>query len=272
MRHRTSLIIVIFRNILYWLLLSVATVVVFLLLLLLLPLPRRWRHRVGILWPYFILWILKEVIGLKYQIIGRENIPDYPSVICSKHQSGWETIALQTIFPMQVYIAKRSLFFIPFFGWGLWIMNTIGIDRSHPRGALKQILTQGRERIEKGFWIAIFPEGTRIKPGRGGNYKHGAAIIAKELHVPLVPVAHNAGEFWPKGSILKYPGEVTVVIGQPISSDTTLSANEVIKQTETWIEKQQREIGGVGPFADPKERQEYLKRVYGLQSEHAKES
>lgn len=242
------------RNLIYWVLLAILTTSVFLMLFLTAPLPRVWRHRLGLCWPWSLLWLLKHVIGLDYEVIGAENIPETPAVICSKHQSGWETLALQKVFPIQVYVSKRELLWIPFFGWGLYLMNTIAINRSDPKGANAQIMKQGKQRVDKGFWISIFPEGTRIKPGVRGRYKNGAARLAKTLDIPLVPVAHNAGEFWPRNSFLKYPGKITLVIGPPVMPAADDAPDALMHQVEDWIEARQREIGGVGPFADPTER------------------
>jgi 1-acyl-sn-glycerol-3-phosphate acyltransferase len=237
------------RNLVYWLVLVVVTFVCFSCLLLGAPLPRRRRHIFGQTWARVMVWALENIIGLKYRVVGRENIPDTPSIICSKHQSGWETMALQAIFPAQIYVAKRELLWIPLFGWGLGLMNPITINRSDRARASQQMMKQGRERLAHGFWITVFPEGTRVKPGTRGKYKMGAARLARMLDIPLVPVAHNAGEFWPRNSFLKYPGLITVVIGPAILPDATHGADEMMGEAETWIEARQEEIGGAGPFA-----------------------
>jgi 1-acyl-sn-glycerol-3-phosphate acyltransferase len=242
------------RNLAYWLVLAIVTPIIFLLLTLALPLPRRVRHVFGMAWAIMLLWTLEHVVGLKYRVIGRENIPSTPSIICSKHQSGWETLALQKLFPAQIYVAKRELLWIPFFGWGLAAMNPIAINRSDRAGANQQLLKQGRERLAHGFWITVFPEGTRIRPGERAKYKLGAARMARTLGIPLVPVAHNAGEFWPRNSFLKYPGVVTVVIGPAISPSDDVRSEAMMSQAENWIEARQAEIGGAGPFAHPSQR------------------
>jgi len=246
MRTRPSMQLWI-RNLVYWLVLSLVTFVCFVCLFLAAPLPRRWRHVFGQSWARVLTWVLEHVIGLKYQVIGRENIPDTPSIICAKHQSGWETMALQAIFPAQIYVAKRELLWIPLFGWGLALMNPIAIRRSDRMRSNQQILKQGRERLAHGFWITVFPEGTRIKPGARGKYKLGAARMSKTLGIPMVPVAHNAGEFWPRNSFLKYPGLITVVIGPAIWPDESRGSESLMAEAEAWIEARQVEIGGVGP-------------------------
>ncbi|KZE31650.1 lysophospholipid acyltransferase family protein [Crenobacter luteus] len=241
------------RNLLYWLGLAVLTPPFAILAVLILPLPRRLRHRIISGWTHSMLWWLKTTCGLSYKVIGRENIPDTPSVIASKHQSGWETMALQQIFPPQVWVLKRELLWIPFFGWGLATMSPIAIDRGNRIEAQRKLMKQGRARLDAGFWIVVFPEGTRIRAGLAGKYKLGAARLAAQLQVPMVPVALNSGEFWPRNSFLKYPGEITVVIGKPILPDGR-DAADMMAEAEGWIEARQREIGGAGPCAHPDDK------------------
>lgn len=237
----------IIRNLIYWLILIISAIFMFLLVVPAALIPQG-ANKVGRAWARLLLWSLKNIIGLKYQVQGQENIPPQAAIICSKHQSGWETLALQEIFPLQVYVAKKELFRIPFFGWGLKIAKTIGIDRKAGAKATQQLLQQGLERKKEGFWITIFPEGTRMKAGERGKYKQGAARMAKLFEMDLVPVALNSGEYWPKNSFLKYPGTIQVIIGQPISH-TSGSEAELTQACEQWIENQQLKINGQGPFA-----------------------
>ena len=236
------------RNLAYWLLVVVITPPFFVVVMLSMLVPMG-VNKTTTAWALTLLWLLEHVVGLKYRVIGRENIPAKPSVICCKHQSGWETLATQKIFPLQVFVAKRELFKIPFFGWGLKLTRTIGIDRGNPQRASQQIVEQGSKRKAEGLWITIFPEGTRIKPGYRGRYKAGAARMAQLLQMDLVPVALNSGEFWPRNSFLKYPGTITVVIGTPIAYDAAPGAEALTRLCEDWIEAQQAEIQGAGPFA-----------------------
>lgn len=238
------------KNLIYWLILSVSLILLFPFMLLGAPVPDG-AHRMARLWVSILNWSLKNIIGLKYRLVGAENIPAEPSIICSKHQSGWETLALQEIFPPQVYVAKRELFKIPFFGWGLKLVKTIGIDRSNRREANDQLMKQGLARKNEGYWISIFPEGTRMPPGTRGKYKLGGARMAKMFGMDIVPVALNSGEFWPKDSFMKYPGEITVIIGKPIAHESG-SETELMAECENWIEARQAEIGGQGPFAPKK--------------------
>ena len=187
----------------------------------------------------FLLW---HLCGLRYRIIGAENIPKTPSIVLSKHQSAWETLAFQEIFPPQVWVLKKELLRIPFFGWGLAMTSPIAIDRSAKKKALEQIVEQGKDRLKLGFWIVVFPEGTRIPPGQRGKYRIGGAWLATHTNVPVVPVAHNAGEFWGRNSFVKHPGTITVSIGQPIDP-TGMEAGELNAHVEAWIEAEMLRIG-----------------------------
>ncbi len=199
------------------------------------PLPRLTRYRVISGWSHAMIWLAKKVLGIQYRVIGAENLPRTPSVILSKHQSAWETLAFQVIFPPQVLVLKRELLWIPFFGWGLALTSPIAIDRGSGARALRRMAELGRERLAQGFWIAIFPEGTRVQPGKRGRYHLGGAWLAVNCGASVVPVAHNAGLFWERGAFLKSPGTVTVEIGAPIDSrnHTPESLNAAV---EEWIE------------------------------------
>ena len=199
------------------------------------PLPRLARYRVISGWSHAMIWLAQKVLGIQYRVIGAENLPRTPAVILSKHQSAWETLAFQVIFPPQVWVLKRELLWIPFFGWGLALTSPIAIDRSSGARALRRMVELGRERLAQGFWIAIFPEGTRVQPGKKGRYHPGGAWLAVNCGAPVVPVAHNAGLFWRRKAFLKRPGTVTVEIGAPIDSSahTPESLNAAV---EEWIE------------------------------------
>lgn len=235
----------IIRNLIYWLILCVSAVLMFVFVVPAALFPQG-PNKVGRAWSRLLLWSLKNIVGLKYEVHGLENIPTQPAIICSKHQSGWETLALQEIFPLQIYVAKKELFKIPFFGWGLKIAKTIGIDRKAGAQATAQLLEQGLARKQEGFWITIFPEGTRVKAGERGKYKLGAAKMAKMFEMDLVPVALNSGEYWPRNSFLKHAGTIQVIIGKPISH-TLGDERELMQLCEDWIESQQEKITGVGP-------------------------
>jgi 1-acyl-sn-glycerol-3-phosphate acyltransferase len=205
------------------------------------PLSRMGRFRVISWWSKIMLFVARVVCRLDYRVEGRENLPARPCVILSKHQSAWETLAFQTVFPPQVHVLKRELLWIPFFGWGLGMMSPIAIDRAKGRAALRQLARLGKERILQGFWVVIFPEGTRVEPGKRRKYQPGGAWLAVQTGAPVVPVAHNAGLYWPKNAFLKLPGTITMRIGPAIPTEGRDPA-EVIAETERWIEQQQAEI------------------------------
>jgi 1-acyl-sn-glycerol-3-phosphate acyltransferase len=175
------------------------------------------------------------ICGIRYRVIGAEHIPAEPCIILAKHQSAWETLAFQAIFPPHVWVLKRELLRVPFFGWGLAMLSPIAIDRASGARALMPTLEQGRERLRDGFCIVIFPEGTRVAPGKRGTYHPGGAWLAIKTGVPVLPVAHNSGEFWPRNAFLKYPGLITVRIGPPIPP-RGLEPEALIARVEEWIE------------------------------------
>ncbi|MFA7095772.1 MAG: lysophospholipid acyltransferase family protein [Gammaproteobacteria bacterium] len=204
-------------------------------------LPFTYRYRIISQWSRMTLRWLKISCGLDYQVEGREHIPQGNAIIFCKHQSTWETLVLQEIFPIQVWVLKRELLWIPFFGWGLALLRPIAINRKEGRKAMMQLLEQGIERLRQGLWVVIFPEGTRVAPGQRGQYHKGGAMLAQRSGVPVVPVAHNAGEFWPRHSIRKYPGTIRVVIGPPIATEGRTAA-EINRLAEEWIEGTMRTI------------------------------
>jgi len=205
------------------------------------PLPRRTRYRIISSWSRCVVWLARWICGIRWQVEGLEHLPARPAVILAKHQSAWETIAFQLIFPPQVYLLKRELLWVPFFGWGLALMSPIAIDRARGRAALRELAARGAERLAQGFWIVVFPEGTRTAPGRRRKYQLGGAWLAARSHAPVVPVAHNAGLRWPRNSFLKHPGLVTVRIG-PVIDSAGRSAETINALAETWIEEQQHEL------------------------------
>ncbi len=199
------------------------------------------RSRVIGVWAHSAIWLLKFICGLRHEVEGLENLPRQPAVIFSKHQSAWETIAYQTIFPPQAWVLKRSLLFIPFFGWGLAATGPITIDRATARKALDQVIKQGTQVLQEGRWVVIFPEGTRIPPGEHGTYHASASLLAIRAGVPLVPVAHNAGDFWKRRELTKRPGVIRVKVGAPIFPEN-LKPREMNRQAEDWIRKTMPQI------------------------------
>ena len=204
--------------------------------LLTFPLPALMRYRIITVWTRWVMWASRVICGIRYRVVGAENIPKEPCIILAKHQSAWETMGFQLIFPPQVWVLKKELLRVPFFGWGLAMLSPIAIDRSSRRQALQQLVEQGRQRLAAGFYIVIFPEGTRIAPGKRGKYRAGGARLAVQTNTPVLPVAHNAGLRWGKNAFLKYPGVVTVSIGPLIQPDG--DAESLVRQVEDWIENE----------------------------------
>lgn len=203
------------------------------------PPHRRYRWIGG--WTTISMWFIRHLLGIRHRVIGAENMPAQASVVLCKHQSAWETIALQRILPPICFVLKRELLRIPFFGWGLARMPFIAIDRAAGKDALTQVVDQGRVLLDEGFWVVIFPEGTRVAPGTTRRYKPGGAWLASHTGVPVVPIAHNAGEFWRKNAFVKRPGEIVVSIG-PAIDPSGLSTDEINKQAEAWIEAEMRRL------------------------------
>ena len=212
---------VVLRSLAYAIVQAVATPVYALIALLTFPFPPLTRYRIITSWSRLMVWAAERICGIRYRVLGAENIPREPCIILSKHQSAWETLAFQVIFPPQVWVVKRELLWVPFFGWGLAMLRPIAIDRRGGAQALRQTLEQGRERLARGFSIVIFPEGTRTAPGTRGSYHAGGAWLAIQTGAPVLPVAHNAGTCWPRNAWLKYPGLVTVSIGPALYPDST---------------------------------------------------
>lgn len=159
----------------------------------------------------------------------------------SNHSSTWETFVLQSFLPPLVWVVKRELLFIPFFGWGLRAMNAIALKRGTGRQAIKQLVDEGSSRMQQGRTVMIFPEGTRVPPGEKRPYKAGGAILAEQTKFPILPIAHNAGNFWPRHSWIKWPGKIKVVIGPLIQAEDK-KTSQIIKEVEQWIVPKVEEI------------------------------
>jgi 1-acyl-sn-glycerol-3-phosphate acyltransferase len=231
----------ILRSTLFALALCIVTPPYAVFALLTAPLPRMTRYRLISGWSRLVIRLARWILGIEWRVEGRENLPSRPAVILSKHQSAWETMAFQLIFPPQVLVLKRELLWIPFFGWGLALMSPIAINRSRGMRALRTIARRGRERLAQGFWVVVFPEGTRVSPGAQREYHPGGAWLASASGAPVVPVAHNAGLLWPRNAFLKRPGTVTVRIGPPIEA-ADLDPKTINDLAKTWIEEQQKAL------------------------------
>jgi len=232
------------RSLLFLVFQIVVTPVYAFVMLSLFWIPRVPMYRIAAHWCRTNLWGARWICGIRHKVVGSEHIPSAgtPHIVMSKHSSTWETMALTMFFPPLAYVAKKELLSIPFFGWGFALSSPITIDRKAGMDAMQQIATQGRERFKQGFWIAVYPEGTRIRAGTRAKYKTGGARLARELGVPMVPVAHNAGWLWPKGIFGKRPGTITISFGPPIVPDGK-DAQQLTSEVETWIENEVSRLG-----------------------------
>lgn len=209
------------------------------------PLPLSWRYTITIGWPKLALWGARWILGIRYRVIGAEKLPQdrvSPLIILSKHQSAWETLFFAARMPRDVvFVYKKELHKVPFFGWGLALLSMIPIDRRRGREAFSQVVAIGGQRLREGRWPVLFPEGTRVAPGQVGRYKLGGAILACKTGTPVIPVAHNAGERWPRQAFIKTSGWVTVSFG-PLIDPSGLTPHQLNHQVQEWIETEMRRL------------------------------
>jgi 1-acyl-sn-glycerol-3-phosphate acyltransferase len=222
-----------------------AVVVYASLLFVTLPWPGSDPYRWAVGWSKAILRALRFFCGLDYRVSGREHLPDGSAVVLMKHSSTWETVAQILIFPRQSWVLKRELIWIPLFGWALRRLKPIAIDRKGGATAVQQVLSQGQSRLAEGSWVVIFPEGTRMPVGQTRRYGLSGALLASAAGKPVVPVAHNAGFFWPRGGWLKRAGTVRVVIGEPIPT-AGRDARAINDDVQRWIEAQVSQLAPQG--------------------------
>ena len=201
--------------------------------------------RIALAWVDSILYLLRTLCRLDYAVEGERFLEGENSIVLMKHSSAWETIAQFKIFPDQTWVIKRELMWAPFLGWALSVFKPIAIDRRAGRDAVEQVLEQGRARLKEGLWVVIFPEGTRVPSGETRRYGLSGALLATSTGRVVVPVAHNAGAFWPRRGWLKRPGTVRVVIGPPIPS-AGRSARDVNQDAQSWIEATLRQLEDSG--------------------------
>ncbi|HLU07421.1 MAG TPA: lysophospholipid acyltransferase family protein [Woeseiaceae bacterium] len=205
------------------------------------PFSFKVRFALARTWARSMLWVGRVVCGLDYVIEGEENIPNEPSVIMIKHSTVFEAYAQLAVFPPQTWVIKRELTWIPIFGWGLAAMRPIAIDRRAGHTAVSQVIAQGRARLRDGIWVTIFPEGTRVRRGTVRKYGVSGAALASNVGCPVVPVAHNAGDLWPRRSLIKRPGLIRFCIGPAIDSSGR-SPREINESVRLWIETRMDEI------------------------------
>ncbi|MCF6204930.1 MAG: 1-acyl-sn-glycerol-3-phosphate acyltransferase [Methylococcaceae bacterium] len=227
---------------LFFLYILISVPIAGLLIILSVIFPFSFRYKLSVLWSSSVLWMAKVFCGLSYQVDGLENLPKNEAfIVLAKHQSAWETLALRSFLPMQTYVLKESLNWIPIGGWALATLKPVSINRESQRNALLSLIKQGTERLKEGLVVVIFPEGTRAAPNENIKFKGGGAMLAHKSGYPVIPLAHNAGEFWPRYSFLKYPGTIRVKIG-PIIEAAGKKSNEINSEAETWITHAMDEI------------------------------
>ena len=192
------------------------------------------RLKLFALWPKFTNWYLHLTCGIKVNVIGHENLPSSPCVIVSNHQGQWETFSMQYLFHPLCTLLKRELLYIPLWGWAMKMLHPIAINRGKPKEAIVQTLEEGSERLKKGLYVLLFPEGTRVKAGRVGKYARSGFELAKRNNVKILPLCHNSGDCWPAHKFIKKTGTINLYIGEPFFvEDSKRSAEEV----QQWVER-----------------------------------
>lgn len=220
---------------------TTATLVALLIFLCILG-PFSLRYKVATAWCSLVVWMTKFFCGLGYEVEGLEHIKELDAaIVLSKHQSAWETLALRHILPPQTTLLKRSLLWMPLWGWALATLRPIAIDRENQRAALRRLLAEGTACLHDGLWVVTFPEGTRAAPGEEKKFGAGGAMLAQKSGYPVIPIALNAGEFWPRYSFLKYPGTIKVRIG-PIIESQGRKAADINAEAEAWIRQAMKDI------------------------------
>lgn len=199
-------------------------------------------YKISAIWCQLVLWMAKVFCGLSYEVEGLEYInKNQAAIVLSNHQSAWETLALRHILPTQVVLLKRSLLWFPVWGWALGTLKSIAIDRKSQTTALRALLEKGTTYLHEGLWVIIFPEGTRTAPGEIRKFSAGGAMLAQKSGFPVIPVAHNAGDFWPRYSFVKYPGTIKVKIG-PVIESKGRKASDINAEAESWIAQAMKEM------------------------------
>jgi len=221
-----------------------------------LPFAKRYRF-INVYWCRCALFLARTILGINYKVTGAENVPKVPCVILSNHQSTWETFFLSAYFSPLSQVLKRELLYMPFFGWAMAMLRPIAIDRKNPKEALRQVASQGDELLKQGTWVLIFPEGTRVPHGQIGKFSRGGTALAVNAGLPVLPIAHNAGKFWPREGWGKRPGTIEIVIGEPMYAEGSgpRAIAELNDRAQAWNEATQRAMGSLPPVAQNPEQQ-----------------
>ena len=229
------------RSLLFWIGFVINTLVFGLLILVLFFTSSTVRLKIARGWSLVNNFLLKIFCGIDFKLEGAQNLNIDAAIILSKHQSTWETLALHSFTPLVRWVFKRELMLIPIFGWALALTDPIAINRGAGRVAIKQLISEGTKKLNAGKWLLLFPEGTRTAPGKSHKYKIGGALLAEKSGYPVIPIAHNAGEFWPRHSFIKWPGTISVIIG-PVIESKNRSAEEINAEVYDWIENAMKKI------------------------------
>jgi 1-acyl-sn-glycerol-3-phosphate acyltransferase len=230
------------RSLLYFVGSTISIIVITVCGLFLVISPYPYRQKFLSQWAIFCIWWLKVTLNITTNIKGKENINNSPCVIISNHQSTWETLAFQTIFPAHTWVLKQELLWLPIFGWSLALLKPIVINRGDKLNAIKKVIKEGADRLSNGISVVVFPEGTRQPYNQLGEYQNGGAAIAKKSGHDIIPVYHNAGKIWPKGSFIKKPGVITIIIGEAISS-STMTSSGITEKIRNWTLEQANKYG-----------------------------
>jgi 1-acyl-sn-glycerol-3-phosphate acyltransferase len=234
------------RSLIFTTFLFVGTFCYAIAVVLLCWLPGHRLYGVARSWSKTQMWMLSRICGLRFRVEGLENIPAGAHVCMWKHSSAWETIAQASIFPPQSWVLKQELMWIPLVGWAVRCLKPIAINRKAGAMAVAQVIEQGQARLQEGLWILIFPEGTRVAPGETKKYGVSGALLASRAGCKIIPVAHNAGVFWPRRGWLKKPGVIEVAIGPPIDA-TGREPRELNDQVRAWIESRIARMPSTAP-------------------------
>ena len=192
------------------------------------------RLKLFALWPKFTNWYLHLTCGIKVNVIGQENLPSSPCVIVSNHQGQWETFSMQYLFHPVCTLLKKELLYIPLWGWAMKMLHPIAINRGKPKEAIVQTLEEGSDRLERGLYVLLFPEGTRVKAGRVGKYARSGFELAKRNNVKILPLCHNSGDCWPAHKFIKKSGTINLHIGEPFFVEDSKESAEEVQQ---WVER-----------------------------------
>jgi len=229
------------RSVIFWVWLLVYTALFAIPALLGTLVSFEFAYRICKVWIAGIILGLKVICGVDWEVKGAENVPDKACLILSKHQSTWETFFLAHHLKHVLFVAKRSLSFIPVFGWMIKLLGFVMIDRKAGHSAIMQMTEQSRALVAKNRWIVVFPEGTRMPVGAEPNYRIGGMKVSADTQIPILPVAVNSGEFWPRMGFIKWPGTVTVVFG-PLIHPENKTPDEIREEVQSWIESQMQTI------------------------------